>query len=64
MEEDIVSEGVINTTIIRLCMINRTWPGKGKVRFRRALVDHPEHHYRGESFKKDQEMKCFFLNGR
>lgn len=52
MEEDIVSEGVINTAIIRLGMINRTWSEGSKVRFRSAVVDHPECHYRGENCKK------------
>lgn len=32
MEEDIVSEGVINTAIIRLGMINRTWSERSKVK--------------------------------
>lgn len=52
MEEDIVSEGVINTAIIRMVMINRTWPERIKVKFRSAVLDHPECHYRGENRKK------------
>lgn len=56
MEEDIVSEGVINTAIIRFGMINRTWSERSKVRFRTAVVDHPECHYRGENCKKEKEI--------
>lgn len=61
MEEDIVSEGVINTAIIRLGMINRTWSERSKVRFRSAVVDHPECHYRGENCKKEQEIEEIVL---
>lgn len=57
MEEDIVSEGVINTAIIRLGMINRTWSERSKVKFRSAVVDYPECHYRGENYKKEQEIE-------
>lgn len=57
MEEDIVSEGVINTAIISLGMINRTWSERRKVRFRSAVEDHPECHYRGENCKKEKEIE-------
>ena len=61
MEEDIVSEGVINTAIIRMGMINRTWSERSKVRFRSAMVDHPECHYRGENCKNEQEIEEIVL---
>lgn len=61
MEEDIVSEGVINTAIIRLVMINRTWPESIKVKFRSAVLDHTECHYRGENGKKEQEIEKIIL---
>lgn len=65
MEEDIVSEGVINTANIRMVMINRTWPERIKVKFRNAVLDHPECHYSGENCKKEQEMEEIILrNGR
>jgi len=52
VEEDIVSEGVINTAIIRFDRINRTRSERSKVRFQSAVEDHPECHYRGENCEK------------
>lgn len=61
MEEDIVSESVINTAIIRMVMINRTWPERIKVKFRSAMLDHPECYHRDENCKKEQEIEQIIL---